>query len=67
MMAAGQSASVIVTVTGASPSGLGQEIDLNIDLGGDLLKVDPAGEVLLVRAGTTWTGQTASQTVWEHR
>ncbi len=62
-MAAGQSASVVVTVTGATPCGQGQEIDLNIDLAGDLLKVDPAGEVLLVQAETMWTGQTASQTV----
>ena len=62
-MAAGQSASVVVTATGASPSGQGQEIDQNIDPGGDLLKVDPTGDVLLVQAGTTWTGQTASQIV----
>lgn len=62
-MTAGQTAAAAITVTGATPSDQGREIDLAVDLGLELLKIDPAGDVLVVQAATTWTGRTASQTL----
>lgn len=47
-------------VPGTSASGFGQETDLAADPTGDGLAVAPAGAILAVTAGLTWTGVTAA-------
>jgi hypothetical protein len=64
MATLGESAGgVTITVVGATPSTLGQEVDLAIDAAGDLLNIDSAGDHLIVTPGVTWTGKSASETV----
>ena len=54
---------VIGAVIGSTPSTDGQPVVLFIDAQDDLLEIDPAGDALLVEAGVTWTGKSASVTV----
>jgi hypothetical protein len=62
--AGGASAILVVgPVIGSTPSSEGQPVVLLIDVRGDALEIDPAGDPLLVQAGVTWTGRSASEIV----
>jgi hypothetical protein len=50
-MITGSGVTTTVTVSGASASSYGAEVDLTIDAAGDLLQIDPAGDVLEAQAG----------------
>jgi hypothetical protein len=59
-MTTGVTASLTVSATGLTASPFNGEVDLAIDAAGDLLTIDPTGDVLIVTAGITFTGGTAS-------
>jgi hypothetical protein len=54
---------VLGAILGATPSTEGQPVVLFVDGQGDPLEIDPDGEVLLVQAGLTWAGRSASEVV----
>jgi len=56
----GTTASLTVSAAGLTASPYNSEVDLAIDAGGDLLAIDPAGDVLIVAGAITFTGGTAS-------
>jgi hypothetical protein len=62
-MSTGLSAALTITATGGSASSYGREVDLEIDAGGDLLTIDPAGDVLIV-SGSIMTFTGAQATIW---
>ncbi|MDB5483044.1 MAG: hypothetical protein JWO83_4097 [Caulobacteraceae bacterium] len=59
-MTTGLTASIAVSATGVTASPFNSEVDLAIDAAGELLTIDPAGDVLIVTAGIAFTGGTAS-------
>jgi hypothetical protein len=63
VLAAGQEAGGAVSVIGSTPSGEGQPVVLFIDAVRDPLEVAGADDPLLVQAGVTWAGRSASEVV----
>ena len=60
-MTTGATAALTLTFGGFAASDYGQEVDLTVDAGGDLLKVDPAGDGLMVTASImNFTGVSAA-------
>jgi hypothetical protein len=59
MATTGESASSVADVAGASASTTGQEIDLAIDAGGDLLAIDGSGDPLIVSTAPFFVGRSA--------
>ena len=61
--AAGPAAGGAISVIGSTPSGEGQPVVLFIDAARDPLEVAGADDPLLIQAGVTWVGQSASEVV----
>ncbi|MBV8683536.1 MAG: hypothetical protein JO111_11715 [Caulobacteraceae bacterium] len=59
----GAAATAGVSVIGWTPSGEGQPVILLVDAARDALEIDSAGDPLLIEAGVTWTGRSASEDV----
>lgn len=59
-MTTGLTASIAATFAGVMAGAVNEEVDLAIDLLGDLLIIDPTGDVLIVTPGVSFTGTTAS-------
>ena len=62
-MTTGTSASLTVTVAGATASPFNSEVDLAIDAVGDLLTIDASGDDLIVTGAITFAGGTAALSV----
>lgn len=61
--AGGTASQALASFTGRTASPSTAEVDLAIDAAGDLLQIDPAGDVLLVSRAITFTGGSASAVV----
>lgn len=61
--AAGQATGGALSIIGSTPSGEGQPIVLFIDAVRDPLEVAGDDDPLLVQAGATWAGRSASEVV----
>jgi hypothetical protein len=60
---AGLAAGGEISVIGSTPSGEGRPVVLFIDTARDPLEIAGAEDPLLVQAGVTWTGRSASEVV----
>ncbi|HEY2051200.1 MAG TPA: hypothetical protein VGH03_17815 [Caulobacteraceae bacterium] len=63
LVADGALATASVSMVGSTPSGEGEVVVLFIDAQRDPLEIDAAGDPLLVQAGQSWIGRSASEVV----
>jgi hypothetical protein len=63
LVAVSVQASITIGITGSTPSGEGEAVALFIDARRDPLEIDAAGDPLLVQAGVSWIGRSASEVV----